>query len=196
MASGPVLPADSNTATVRIADVLHAECRPCSNTSMPSDMRTTSWRKLMLSCNPCADLLQKLFKASGRVYQILCISRINSGGTPQIIPYYKYRYCKRQPYLPQTSGQVSELLLQLCVKDQMEDILNSIDMVPGSHAAADHLSQIMWCHQIPLQQVQAHSSTEPLQASTSCDLCWGLTMCPGYCGVLRLGFRPKSLPSC
>lgn len=83
MACGPVL-LDSNTATVRLADVLHAECRPCSNASMPSDMHTTSWRKLMLSCNPGADILQKLFKASGRVGQILYISRVNSGGIPQM----------------------------------------------------------------------------------------------------------------
>lgn len=45
-------------------------------------------------------------------------------------------------YLPQTSGQVSKLLLQLYIQDQMEDILDGVNMVPGSDAAADHLSQI------------------------------------------------------
>ena len=54
----------------------------------------------------------------------------------------------------------------------MEDILNGVNMVPGSDAAADHLSQLPGTDKIPLQQVQAHSSTEPLEASRPCDLSW------------------------
>lgn len=72
-------------------------------------------------------------------------------------------------YLPQTPGQSCKLLLQLSVLNYVEDILDGVDIAPGTAAAADHLSQISWRHKIPLQQVEADSSTEPLQASEGCD---------------------------
>lgn len=55
----------------------------------------------------------------------------------------------------------------------MENILDGVNIAPAVAAAADHLSQISWCHKVTLQQVEADSSTESLQASNVVNLVEG-----------------------
>lgn len=66
------------------------------------------------------------------------------------------------PYLPKASGQLRKLLLQLAVKNHMEHVLNGWGSQPGVRPATDHLSKVLGCDKVCLQDAEADSRTETL----------------------------------